>query len=458
MSERGKGEHIGTDLTQGPVMRSLAVFSGPMILTFLIQQLYSMIDLAIIGHFMGNAGTVSVSVGGELADFVLPLATSFAMSGQTYIAHLIGAKAKEKATAAIGTFITMMMIMSLLSTALIVLSHELALRLLNCPSQAHDQARAYMLITALGMPFMFGYNAFSGILRGFGESKWPLLFIVFSSVIKALLSILLVAVVPLESAGTAIATVVAQAASFFAALVYMYKHRSQIGLEFNLTFFKPHYEQAKAILALGAPLTARSLLVRFSMLWVNSQVNTYGLAVAATNSVGNKLQKLLEAYSHGTCNACAAVIGQNLGAGKHERAKKSVFYAFYSSIAVAAVIVLVIITYPQSLLMIFTSEESVLALGTVYLRIMIPYFFLSATTQSFQSMVIGAGNSTLNFAIGILDGIVCKVGLSLVFVYIMGMGAYGYFWGMSLSRAIPGIICIVYFFSNKWRRSNLTEG
>lgn len=450
-------KRVGRDLTTGPVLNNLLVFVGPIILTNLIQQVYSMVDLMVIGQYVGNIGTVGVSTGGEIADFLTPVATAFATAGQIYIAQLAGAKRVDEQKKAIGSFITLMMLMSLAFTVLTVGLCTPILRLLNCPQEAMNSARGYMIITGLGIPFIFGYNAVCGVLRGMGESKRPMIFIIVAAVVNIFLDVLLVAVFPLEAAGTAIATAVSQLASFAAAFFYMYKNRDAFDLTFQLSYFKIEKESTAIILKLGVPQAVRSILVRVSMLWVNASVNAYGMVESGTNSVGNKLQKFLEIYSSSMSQAAGAMIGQNLGAKKPERAKQVVYWALTSCLAVAGVISLLVFLFPKALFGIFTNDADVLTMGVTYLNIMIIHFFASAVTSSFQSMVIGSGNASLNFAIGIMDGVICKIGLSILFVSAFGMGVYAYFWGTALSRIIPGLMCIGYFASGKWKNARLLK-
>lgn len=455
MEAKAKKGRMGYDLTEGSILRGLLVFAVPIILTNLIQQLYSLVDLIVIGQFMGNIGTVGVSTGGEISDMLTPIATAFATAGQIYIAQRAGAKNEEKMRSAIGTTITSMMLLSLIFTFGTLIFYRQILELLNCPEEAFGQATAYMIITCAGMPFIFGYNAICGVLRGLGESKAPMWFICIAAVSNILLDLLLVAVFDLQAAGTAIATVAAQLASFLASAAYMVRHKDELGLELKLSTFKMDKDDLKVILAQAIPQALRSTLVRFGMLWVNANVNAYGMIASGTNNVGNKLQKFLDVGSNSLAQASSSMVGQNLGAKKPERAKKTVLYAFYSSLVVAAVISLVCAVFPKPVFRIFTTDVDVLEMGVIYLRIMVFQFLLSALTSSFQSMVIGSGNASLNFVIGILDGLVCKIGLSVLFAWGLGLEAIGFFWGTALSRAIPGVICVAYFASGKWRTRRL---
>ena len=147
-------KRVGMDLTQGNILKLLLIFAGPLLLADLVQQLYSVVDLIIIGQYVGSTGTVGVATGGEVADILTPIATGLATAGQIYIAQLIGAKDVKDLEKTVGTLFTVMMGLSVLFTVGTVLSYGAVLRLLNCPEEAFSQAAAYMIITAFGIPFI----------------------------------------------------------------------------------------------------------------------------------------------------------------------------------------------------------------------------------------------------------------------------------------------------------------
>ena len=196
----GKTVQIGNKLTEGSIVKLLFSFALPIILGNVIQQLYSMVDLMVIGKYVGSIGTVAVSTGGEISDFMTPVATAFSMSGQIYIAQLSGAGNEKEIKETIGTLITLMFLISIVCTGLSIFFCVPILGLLNCPGEALSDASAYMMITAVGYPFIFGYNAVCGILRGMGESKKPLHFIIVASCVNIVMDVLLVAVIPLGAA------------------------------------------------------------------------------------------------------------------------------------------------------------------------------------------------------------------------------------------------------------------
>lgn len=443
------------DLTSGPIISALVIFVIPIVIANLIQQLYGLVDLIVIGKFMGSTGTVGVSTGGEINDMMLPVATAFGAAGQIYIAQLAGARLQKKLKDAIGTLLTMMLILGMAIMIVVILFRSSFLQMLNCPSEAFGQATNYMIITALGFPFVMAYNAICGVLRGMGESRRPMLFICVAAVVNIFLDILLVVPFHMEAAGTAIATTFSQIAACLAAFIYMYRKREQFDFRVSISYFKINPEAARVILTLGIPQAVRSLLVRFSMLYVNSSVNAYGLVASATNSVGNKLQTFLELGSSSFMQAASAMVGQNLGAKKHDRAAKTVWYSTAICTGIAGGITLLILFVPRQMFGIFTNDVSVVDMGVTYLHILIIHLFLSAFTSTQQAMVLGSGYAKLNFIIGIVDGVICKIGLGVLFAYVLKMGFVGFWWGTAFSRLIPGLMCLFYMLSGKWKTRKL---
>lgn len=447
-------KRVGRDLTQGPILPLLLTFAFPMILTNLVQQLYSTVDLMVIGQFVGEVGTVGVSTGGELVDFMTPFATAFAMGGQIYIAQLAGAKEEQRLKEAVGTLLTLLLGISAVVMAAGLCFPGAILEMLNCPEEAWQQAMSYMMITALGMPFVFGYNAVASVLRGMGESKRPLLFVSIAAAINVVTDILFVAVFRMEAAGTAIATVLSQAGSFFAAFYFLYRNRKTFDFELKPAFFRIHAAPLRLILKMGVPQLIRSFAVHGSMMWVKANINGYGLVASSTYSIGNKIEKFMNVFVQGVDGAAGAMIGQNLGARKPERVKKTLLSTLACNMTVAVAVIFVFLAFPRELFRLFTQEQEVMDFGVIFLRIMSVGMVIVAFSGCFKSIATGAGAAGLCLLLGILDG-VCRILVCQLFFYVFHQGVQSYFWGAAFCMLVPGILSFCYFLSGKWKTKKL---
>ncbi|MBC5580729.1 MATE family efflux transporter [Anaerofilum sp. BX8] len=454
-----KAKTIGTDLTQGSILRLLLIFVLPIFFTNLIQQFYNIVDVIVIGQFAGSEGTVGVSTGGEVINLLTFVSMGFSSAAQVYISQLYGVRDHKKIRETIGTLLCLMGLLSLVFMVLSMLLCTPVLRLMNTPVEALSQSHDYMMITALGMPFIFGYNAVCGILRGMGESKRPLEFIAISATANIFLDLFFVAVLDMRSAGTAWATLLSQFAAFAASLAFMYRKREHFQFDFKLRSFTMKKTHLKVLIELGIPLAASSTFIHLSQLYCNAQVNTFGLVASAVNSVGNKVVRFANIITSSINTGAAAMIGQNLGARKFDRVKKITYIALALASVMALLNCTVCVFAPTAVFRAFSSDPAVIDAGVPFMHISVITFLLSAWQGPYNGVVTGSGHARLSFVIGMLDGVVLRIGISLFLANVMGMGVYGYYYGNALARLAPCVICTWYFYSGRWtRRKLLSEG
>ncbi len=454
MAETQVKKKAGKDLTEGPVFPLLISFAVPMVLSSMVQQLYSMVDLMVIGQYVGSVGTVAVSTGGELSDLMTPLASALAQAGQIYIAQLVGAKDDTKVKSVVQTLITLMLFISFAIAILAFIFSDQFLMALSCPEEAFSAARQYLLITALGMPFIFGYNVICAILRAMGESKRPLIFILVAATINIFLDLLFVVVFRWDAVGTALATVASQIGACAASFIYLYRIRDQVGLVVHPSYLHVDFNDCRILLRLGIPQLVRVIFVQGSTLWVKSSVNSYGLVASATYSVGNKVEKFMNLFIQGLDGAGGSMIGQNLGARKTDRVKTIVIEMLAVSLAMGIIVAILFLLFPKQFYSVFTNDPEVMEYGVTYLRIMAIGCIVVAFSAAMKPIATGAGAAMLSLAIGMLDGIT-RVLACLIAFNIFHQGAESYFWGGAMCQLVPGIVCMIYLLSGRWKTKKL---
>jgi putative MATE family efflux protein len=443
------------DLTTGSVTRQLLKFSWPLILANLLQTIYNMVDMVVVGRYVGSAGLSAISTGTEMLHLATFLCMGFANAGQIIIAQLVGSGNRKRISATIGTMFTFILGISIILTFVMLWICPTVLHLMNTPESAYDHALGYSRVCYIGLFFIFGYNVVSAILRGMGDSKRPLIFIGVAAMMNLVLDLLFVAKFGLGAKGAALATVIGQAFSFIASIIYLVIKRESFGFDFKLASFKIDGEMLWKLVKLGLPLALQMSAVTISSMFVTSFVNSYGVVASAVTGVGNKIATIMTVLSMAFSTAGSAMIGQNFGAGKLDRVKKILWVTESIGCAFAAILAVIMIATPKGVFSLFTSDEEVLEMAVTYAPIAVLNFFGFATRAPFMALVNGLGNGKLALFIGIVDGIVARIGLSILLGVAFNMGIMGFWIGSVLAGYVPVLIGGGYYFSGLWKKKEL---
>ncbi|MBO4884907.1 MAG: MATE family efflux transporter, partial [Clostridia bacterium] len=276
-----KDQKIIRDLTTGSVPKTLLKFALPLFMSGLLQMVYNMVDMMIVGRFVGTEGLSAVAIGGEVLQLITFVAMGFSNAGQILISRYVGENRKDKVGEMVGTLFTLLMSLAVIIMVIFLFSYRGIINWLNTPEDIWEYTRQYSVTCVYGIVFIYGYNLVSAILRGMGDSKHPFMFIAIASIVNLVLDILFVGPLKMGPRGAALATVIGQAVSFLFALRLLYRNREQIYFDFKPSHFRIHASVAKPLLSLGIPMVIQSAAVTFSMLFVNSYVNTYGTVAVA---------------------------------------------------------------------------------------------------------------------------------------------------------------------------------
>ena len=339
-------------------------------------------------------------------------------------------------------------------SVLSLLLREHILTWLNTPAESWDQALAYATTCMCGLVFIYGYNIVSAIMRGLGDSKRPFMFIAIAAVLNLILDVVFVAGFQWEAFGAALATVIAQGVSFLTALAYLYKKRDRFGFDFSLPNFRIDIHELTILVKLGVPFAIRSASIMFSRLFVSSWINSYGVTVSAVTGVGNKINVIANLMGTAVTTAGSSMVGQNIGAEKYDRVRRILGSAFLINGVCFSILIAVILLFPRTVFGLFTTDTRVLALCMEYVIILVVTFVASALRDSMNAFTSGCGNYKFNFAVAIIDGLITRIGLSLLFGNALSMGYFGFWLGDAISGSMPFVLGTFYYLSGFWKKKS----
>lgn len=448
-----KDKKIGNDLTQGVIGVQLLVFIGPLFISNILQTVYNVVDMAVVGHYVGKTGLSAVSVCGELVHVLMFIAMGFSNAGQVLISQYTGAGKRSELSRLIGTMLSLLFCIALVLTVLSFVFCDEVLTLSNVPTQALEDAKMYFAVSAGGLVFTYGYNAISAILRGMGDSKHPFIFIAISSLLNIVLDVLFVAVFGLGVFGVAFATVISQGISFVSSIIFLVRNQAHFVFDFKLESFRFNGESMSKLAKLGIPMALQSGFIQGSKLVVMRWVNEYGVNISAITGIGNKFNSIGLTFSGAVSTSGAAMIGQCIGARKYERVGKTVLFSGVLSVSIAALLASSVLLLPRPVFSIFTDETELLDMSLIYAPVVALMLLSSAFRAPMGGLISGSGNSRLNFLLAVLDGIAGHIGLSAFLSFAAGMGITGLWYGNAAAGFIPFFVGFIYYFSGKWRRT-----
>lgn len=443
------------DLTQGDIAPKLIRFSLPFMASNLMHTLYTLVDMAVVGRYLGSTALSAASISGQLTMMLYAMGIGLGTGGQVLIAQYIGANRREELRSTIATMITFCMLTAVLMAVIGIIFARQLMELLNTPAEAMSDAISYMVICCIGILPSYTYNTFSHALRGMGDSRTPFIISTTTAVMNVILDLVFVAVLKTGVTGAAWATVISQVCSCIFAVAYLYPRRETFHFDFKLKSFRIYTDKLKIIVKLSLPLVVSTICINVSMLFVNSYVNPYGVVASAVNGVGNKLNSVMSVVTNSTQAATASFVGQNIGAGKPDRAKKSVWCAIAIGVVFWVIVALVCTLFPTKVFGLFATDQEVLDMSVIYLRIAIWTFLAFALMAPCLGLLNGIGLTHINLAISLLDGVAARIGLSLLFGIGMNMGLEGFWIGNALACYVSVILGGAYFLSGRWRKHRL---
>ncbi len=440
-----------TDLTQGKVWKQLVKYSAPLVLSSVLQAMYGIVDTIVAGKFVGSGGISAINNSGQIIQLITQIIIGLTTGGNILIGQYFGNKDMEKCKSATVTLFSVSMIMG---AAIAVIFYVLArpiLIMLDAPSL--DDAVTYLQICSIGLFFIFGYNALSSAIRAVGNSRQPLICIASTTAVNIVLDLLLVGVFKMDIAGAAIATVIAQGISFIIALIYTLMHYDIFGLCLRRLYI--HKNDFKIMMKLGLPCAVQMSIAGISWLSVTYIVNGYGVHISAGNGISNKIKELCQLFITAMANAAAAMIAQNIGAKKYDRAKSVMYSAMKITVVMSLVLIAIVEIFAPQLVSIFSTDIYDSAAAVENLRIEIIGQLFYAIFLVYHSLAIGAGHTMFAFISSFVNCILVRMVLSFTLNHFFGITGLYLACMIAPSSSVP--IGFFYVRSDRWKRSTIKE-
>lgn len=441
---------VKNDLTQGSMLKNLIRFSLPFLVSSFLQTFYGLADLFFVGKWCGADTITAVSVGSQVTHMLTVVIVGFSMGTTVAVGQSVGAGKKEKAARVIGNTVTLFTLFALTLTFLLIMCLDGVVAALATPPEAVGQAKEYLLVCFIGIPFITAINVISSIFRGLGDSKTPMYFVAAAGVINIVLDYILIGPLAMGAMGAAIATVAAQVCSVILALVAILRSKAEIGL--GIRDLKPEREALPGILKVGMPIAVQDGFIQISFLVITAIANSRGVDVAAAVGIVEKLIGFFFLVPSAMLSSVSAIASQNAGAGKHEQAKRVLWYGIRINVCFGLAVAIVCQFAAEALILLFAGEEpEVVRLGAQYLR---AYAFdcgVAGVHFCFSGYFCAYGRSILSFAHNAASVLLVRIpGAYLASLYFPA-SLYPMGWAAPAGSLLSVAICAVFYILGRRR-------
>ena len=354
------------DLTQGNLVSMVILFAIPFLLANLIQALYGAVDLMIVGWYCEKEAVAAVSTGTQVTQIITSIISGLTMSGTVLVGSYVGRKRPEDVRETISTSLCLFFLAGAVLSVLLYLFTVPVLTVLQTPPEAFEMAKQYVNVCACGVVFICGYNAISAVLRGYGDSKSPLLFVAIAGGLNVAGDIILVKYFHMGVRGTALATIFSQGFSMVCAILYL--NRRNFIFKFRLSNFRIERQKVKELLRIGIPISLQECMVRLSFLYLTSVTNALGVSAASAVGIAGKYDVFAMLPATSIASALASIVAQNYGAGKYDRMNRSLWIGILAAAPFSLAFFLWAQLSPQTMIGVFSGDPSVIAVGIPFFR------------------------------------------------------------------------------------------
>lgn len=404
---RRKNAKYEMDMTTGSLLPKVLAFSGPLVLTGVLQLLYNAADVVVVGRFSGATALAAVGSTGSLINLLVNVFMGLSVGASVVIARAYGAGDYDRIQNGVHTAITVAAISGLLVGAVGVLFGRPLLELMGSPEDVIDEATLYIQIYFMGMPFNMLYNFGAAILRAVGDTRRPLYYLSIAGVINVLLNLVLVILFHMGVAGVAIATVISQAVSM--ALVLICLVRSEGAIHLNWRKLHINTMQLKQIARVGLPAGFQGSLFSISNVMIQSAVNSFGSMVVAGNSAAANLEGFVYTAMNAIYQADLTFASQNMGAGKYRRVRRGMWVCLGTVTVIGLALGLIFLAAGPTLLGLYNEDPLVIEFGMKRMSIILPTYFLCGLMDTMVGQLRGIGYSIMPMIVSLTGACLLRI-------------------------------------------------
>lgn len=445
---RHGGHAQNVDLTQGSIIKGIVQFAIPMFLGQLLQQFYNMADAWVVGNFSDNNNFAAVSSGGSLTFLVIGFFNGIAIGGGVIISRYFGAKDKKSVQKAIHTNFLFGILSSVLATAVGLLLIPSLLEWMKTPAEVLPHSLTYFRIYFAGVSTVILYNICMSIMQALGDSLHPLYYLIFSSLVNVALDLIFVAGFHQGAGGAAVATVIAQGLSVALCLVRMCREKDEaVRLDFRkLHFYKDIMFQA---IGQGLPTGIQNSVISIGNIVIQSNINAFGAYAISGHGAYAKIEGFVFLPIMSVSMVMPTFISQNLGAGKHERAKRGAAFGVLSGMVLAELVGGIIYIWAPYALRFFVNSEEAVKFGMIHARTVAPFFFLLAFSHCAAGIMRGCGKAFIPMIAMLLFW--CGVRIVYVTLAVREFPVFQTIsWAYPLTWTLSSILFLVVLLKLDW--------
>ncbi|MCF8366242.1 MAG: MATE family efflux transporter [Bacteroidales bacterium] len=441
------------DLTTGKEGKLIIQFAMPMVFGNIFQQLYNVVDSIIIGNYLGDEALAAVGASFPIIFLLIALVIGLGSGFTIIVSQYFGARDYKKVKRTIDTTYIILFFASIVITIVGLAFSEPIFRLTELPEDVLPQAQRYLNIYFIGTIFFFGFNGTSAILRGMGDSKTPLYFLIIATISNIILDLLFVVVFKWGIEGAALATIISQAGAFITAIFYLNKRHEIVNLSFRKYVFDR--EIFRNSIRIGLPSGLQQTFVAAGLIALYGIVNKFGTSTIAAYSVATRIDSFASLLAMNFSAALAAFVGQNLGANKPERIKAGLKSTWLITSAMSLSISAIVIIFGKQMMGFFTPNPEVIQLGSDYLIIVSSFYIVFSTMFVISAVMRGAGDTLIPMFITLFALWIVRVPASY---YLAGrMGVNGIWWAVPLGWGFGMILAYLYYLTGKWKSKGVIK-